>query len=75
MQPGQKSLDFKVWGKESCRSNYQNTMAPPDLVSLDRRIQIPIHDTVMGTEQKLTVLSNHLSQEDRNLLTDVGGRR
>ena len=34
-----------------------------------------IHDTALGPEQKLTALSNHLNQEDKRLLTDVGGGR
>ena len=32
-----------------------------------------IHDTGLGLEQKLTTLSNHLNQDDRRLITDVGG--
>ena len=34
-----------------------------------------IHDTALGPEQKLTALSNHLNQEDKRLLTDIGGGR
>ena len=34
-----------------------------------------IHDTALGLDQKLMALSNHLNQEARKLLTDVGGGR